>query len=541
MNLNNRKNFLSAFIVIAIGGAIFLWMKSVLPDRLFPEVVNSSSIVMDSLMLEAMNEQIENIPEPVPVQITTDSLAIEEIETPQLKQPAKKINYTPVRLMQVSDVDFTVQHPMDSTGLMVVPLSRKQRGYKGSTYLKSFFQKLKVLEQDSSQTVRIAYYGDSMIDGDLIVQDLRSALQTRFGGRGVGFVSIQSESARSRYSVKHGAYGNWEQHTFMKSVSDSNLYGVNGAVFTAQDSLAGVEFKASGIKNAYRLNSPKLFYGKGNDSARLKFQVDKDTIIKELKLDGKQAVNSIALSSRNLKKLNADFSNATGVPIYGMDFFNEQGITIDGFSNRGNSGLPLDLLKEEMVREFQQELDYDLIVLQFGANVLSTKTQSFGWYARRMKRVVSHLKTLFPETPILIMGTADKGSKIDETIKTDSTVVRLLRSQQQFASETQSGFLSLFHLMGGVNSMPAWRDHKLANADYTHLSPKGSRKMGRLIFAALMDDYTEYLSQNPEIKDEPITTEKDSASVKTDSLLNKPTSTELQEIPRDTLKPKDDE
>ena len=43
--------------------------------------------------------------------------------------------------------------------------------------------------------------------------------------------------------------------------------------------------------------------------------------------------------------------------------------------------------------------------------------------------------------------------------------------------------------------MKAWRDHKFANADFTHLSPKGSRKMGRLIYSELMKGYEEYLAK----------------------------------------------
>lgn len=452
-------------------------------------------------MLVAMEEKITDVQ---PVNETSkaikevDSLSKSEASTPV--SVSNKNNLPPItdsQLIRIADFDFNLSRPLDSSGLRSVPLPRKRYGYKGTTYLNTFFQKLKTLETDSSQTVRIAYYGDSMVDGDLIVQDLRSALQGRFGGRGVGFVPIKSESARSRYSVKHKSGGNWDQRTFMKSITDSLDYGISGAVFHAMDSTANVSFKASGIKHSYRLNSPKLFYGKGNDSSQVSFMTEKDSVFNKLDLDQRKPLNITQISRKDLKELNLDCGNATGVPIYGVDFFNEQGITVDGFSHRGNSGLPLSLLDEELIKEFNKELHYDLIVLQFGANVLSTKTKRFNWYANRMKRVVTHLNMIFPDTPILIMGTADKGTKIGETVKTDSTVVRLLRSQQQFASESQSGFLSLFHLMGGIHSMPAWRDHKLANADFTHLSPKGSRKMGRLIFNALMEDYNEYLRKLP--------------------------------------------
>ena len=40
--------------------------------------------------------------------------------------------------------------------------------------------------------VRIAYFGDSYIEGDILTADLRAYLQQHFGGCGVGFVDIAS-------------------------------------------------------------------------------------------------------------------------------------------------------------------------------------------------------------------------------------------------------------------------------------------------------------------------------------------------------------
>ena len=43
--------------------------------------------------------------------------------------------------------------------------------------------------------VRIAVLGDSYIEGDIITADLRNLLQDRYGGCGVGFVPMASETA----------------------------------------------------------------------------------------------------------------------------------------------------------------------------------------------------------------------------------------------------------------------------------------------------------------------------------------------------------
>ena len=51
----------------------------------------------------------------------------------------------------------------------------------------------KTLERQQKQKkTRIGYFGDSMIEGDLITQDFRSTLQDTFGGIGVGFMPVTS-------------------------------------------------------------------------------------------------------------------------------------------------------------------------------------------------------------------------------------------------------------------------------------------------------------------------------------------------------------
>jgi lysophospholipase L1-like esterase len=525
MQFKDQKQFFSAFLILATGGLLFYVTKPYLPAKLFAESGKGTDIVVDSLMLNAMNtieqdtitakDSLLIIP---PSTTATDSLEDDGIvkDTTKATRPATS-QY--VRLIQVSDFDFNLQRAADSTGNIPVPASIYSDTYKGADYMERFFEKLYQLEQDKEGKVRIAYYGDSMIDGDLIVQDFRSALQSRFGGNGVGFVPIVSESARSRYSVKHYYKGNWHQKNYMKGRADSIPYGVSGAVFFPSDSTASVKYLASGIKNAYRLNSPRLFYGLGNPDAVLQMTQEKDTTATLFKLNGSKNLNKVNLTGNNLKKIDLDFSGAVGTPIYGVDFSDAGGIAVDGFSNRGNSGLPLSLLHTSQMREFDREMGYDLIILQFGANVLSTKTQNFNWYSSKMTRVVNHIKNLFPEADILILGTADKGTKMDDIVKTDTTVVKLLREQQRYAAQTQSGFLSLFHVMGGIHSMPIWTDEKLANNDYTHFSPSGSRKMGRLIYEEMMVGYSAFAkARTQQIKDKEKRVQQQADSLKIDSL-----------------------
>src|SRR5690606_26231579 len=139
------------------------------------------------------------------------------------------------------------------------------------------------------------------------------------------------------------------------------------------------------------------------------------------------------------------------------------------------SGLPISLLDVDLINAFDKELNYNLIVLHFGANVLSSGKTKYDWYGKAMIKIVQHVKKCFPNAAVLIISTADKASKIKGEMQTDPAVEHLLKAQRNYAIQAESGFINLFKLMGGEGSMTKWVEEKpvLANKDYTHFNAKG--------------------------------------------------------------------
>ena len=68
------------------------------------------------------------------------------------------------------------------------------------------------------QDVRIAFLGDSYIEGDILTQDLRDELQRTFGGRGVGFVPCAIPFEIYRTSVRRSVSG-WTAYSLMNTGS----------------------------------------------------------------------------------------------------------------------------------------------------------------------------------------------------------------------------------------------------------------------------------------------------------------------------------
>ena len=478
--MNTSKYFFQSLAVVVVSTLSFLAFKTFLPKKLFSEdIASSKNIVVDSLLLEAIAEDGDLKSEDTLTNITIDY-----------------------------KITNGVKFPTDTF-----------EDYTGNQYLVTFFEKLFQLETKKEGNVRIAYFGDSMTDGDLIVKDFRTYLQEKFGGQGVGFVNITSESASSRSSVTHEFSGNWKTQSYLKVKRPSRAFGVNGHVFFANDTanVAWVKYKATKTKFASELPRPTLFYGSSSNKEGKVFFVAGDTIVK--KLTPNNTLNTLTLSEGSLKNLKVNFKKADSIPIYGFNFDDGKGVHVDNFSNRGNSGLPLGSFDINTMRAFHAKLDYDLIVLQYGANVLNYGTLDYTWYEKRMTKVVNHLKECFPGVAILIVSTADKSTKYDLEMKTDSAVVPLNRAQKKYAIKSEASFVNMYTLMGGDGSMVKWVEEvpSKANKDYTHFNHIGAKEAANLIFTQLNQGYETYKALRKKKKPAaPI--KKDSAIIKNDSV-----------------------
>ncbi len=440
----DKKYFYQTFILLVFSGLVFLIIKSTFPKSIFEtKQVDTKFVVQDSLMLKAIEEAEKKIPE----------------------KPKKD----------------TVVKPKPKP---VVPIST-------SNELVNFYKALYQLKSGKTKNVRIAYFGDSMNDGDLIVQDFRMFFQKEFGGKGVGLVNIYSKSQATRGSVHHKTSRNWKYSTFLKRLN-KDVLGISGYTAYASDTISKkpkwVSYTGSYTPQKSMLYNPTLYYGK-TDSLPAFIRIDGS--IDSIQLKGKRLLNKLRLSSKTLKKLKI-FFNTYNTPLYGVNFDNHKGIHIDNFSMRGNSGLPLSLLRNNLMHQFNKDFGYDLIILQFGTNVISNRKTDFVWYKKAMTRVVNHLKKAFPKADILVLSVADKSRKYDTEMKTDSAVYRLIKQQRAYATETNSGYISLYSLMGGENSMLTWVENGLANKDYTHYNSKGSKKIARLLYDKLMKGFKKF-------------------------------------------------
>ena len=482
----NKPYFFQSFAIVVISIAALMVFKQFLPKKIFTETsANTKNVVIDSLLLEA-------------------------VEKDGTKTEKDTLSNTKIKFEQTNGVTFP---PEDF------------EHYKGFQHLIAFYEKLLQLETKREGNVRIAYFGDSMTDGDMIVKDFRASLQERFGGEGVGFVNITSESAPSRTTLNHQFSSNWKTQSYLNVKRPKSPFGINGHVFFVKKDTVNpvwVRYKALNLKHVTQLYNPTLFYGKsGNHQGRVSVLTGNDTIYK--KLNPVNLVNTLQVAQGSMKSLKATFIAADSIPFYGFNFDDGRGVHVDNFSNRGNSGLPISTFNTDVMKAFNGTLGYDLIVLHYGTNVLNYGSYNYTWYEKRMAKVVNHLRECFPGVAILIVSTADKSTKYDMEMKTDSAVVPLTVAQKRYAVQTNSAYVNLYTLMGGDGSMVKWVEEypAQANKDYTHFNFRGSKKISDLIYNQIDEGYIKYKKLRG-VKAAP---PKPVAVKKKDSVVHKPDST----------------
>ncbi|PSL48811.1 lysophospholipase L1-like esterase [Chitinophaga niastensis] len=357
--------------------------------------------------------------------------------------------------------------------------------------MKHFLAVLKELKEGKRRKVRIAYFGDSMIEGDLITGDLRDSLQSFFGGAGVGFVPVTSVVASFRTTITHTFSTDWKDYHYKNAPPASVTLGLSGHTFLPGGN-SWVKYSPVKKPRLDKFREVSVLYGPATAET---ININD----KAYTLSGSQPVNRLDLEQDTAQpSLMLRYAGNTAMPFYGVCFESGNGVYVDNYSFRGISGVELGHLSADMVRRMQQERPYDLVVMHYGANVLfRPELTDYSWYQRPMKKVMDSLRQDLPATSFLIIGTADKSYRKTDKYITAPGVGALLKVQHELAADHGTAYWNLFAAMGGEGSMVKWveGDTVLANKDYTHFNRQGAARVGALLYKAIMNEYR--LAQQP--------------------------------------------
>ena len=346
--------------------------------------------------------------------------------------------------------------------------------------------RLHQLKKTGKGKIRIAYFGDSMIEGDLMTQTLRELLQNQFGGDGVGFVPITSQVAHFRKTVTAAYSGGWQDDNF-KEGKNKKLYLSGHSFHTDND---WVTLTDQTIHHPDMPVEKSLLCGAyGNEVA---INVNQNRFL----IHPKAPVNRIVLSNDARKTVALGVATPQ-LPVYGISFESENGVFVDNFSFRGISGIELARMDSAFLRAIATSNPYDLIVFQYGVNLLfRPKDKQFGWYADIMKPVVRKFTNCFAPAEVVLVSTADRAFRQAGEYKTAIGVDSLVKTQALIAEATGTRFYNQFASMGGTNSIVAWAKAKppMANQDYVHPNFRGAEVLAQRFYDALIREYEKYVN-----------------------------------------------
>jgi hypothetical protein len=357
--------------------------------------------------------------------------------------------------------------------------------------MKFFFNALKNLKNN---IVRIAHYGDSGNEGDAITADIRKILQNQFGGKGVGYLSITSQDVDFRFTTKQTFSDNWKTVSVLTANPQNLPLGINGFVAIPQGS-SWVRYETTNWDPQLKyFSTAKLFYSNAiNSSIRYSINGSSDQNI-NLKTGADIKELDIPAQGGNATNIKITSTLANQAYFYGVSLESGNGVYVDNIAWRGNTGIGFREIPEASLRQFAKLMNHKLIILMFGNNEATFTALDNTWYSNQMIKIINKLKTIFPESSILMITVGDKDTKDRNKFVTDPNIIRILNVQKDIAAKTGIAYWNLFEAMGGNNSMDLWvhSSPPLAMMDYTHASSIGASHIGQMIANAIINAYKNY-------------------------------------------------
>lgn len=328
--------------------------------------------------------------------------------------------------------------------------------------------------------VRIGFMGDSFIEGDLLTCDFRELMQSRYGGGGVGFVPITSQVAGFRQTVGH-KFGKWKQSSIVNN--KGNGFTISAFNYTpSEDSY--VEYKgSSNKKHLDRFGRSRLvFVSKGrsvvratvNGEEEFLFNTDPMDDLQEIRLDG------------DIHTIRYQVNDVEGFTAYGVFLENATGICVDNFSVRGNPGTVMGRINPTLSSQFGKLSPYDLIILQYGLNVVSSQVTDYSTYRKQMTAVVNHIKRCFPGVAVLVMSVGDRATRSNGAFVTMPGIRAMVGTQEEVAKECGVLFWNTYDAMRAEGGMGTFVKNGWAAKDYTHISARGGKKIATALYDAII-------------------------------------------------------
>ena len=354
------------------------------------------------------------------------------------------------------------------------------------------------MEGATDHLVRVVHYGDSQIELDRISQDLREALQERFGGSGTGLFPALGNVPSA--SISKAASGSFTQYTMYGDSTTQraghNRYGILAQVVQLTGS-GTLTLRGSKNKNAREgvktFESVSVLYGKGENLV-VKAASGTDKPEPEVQ-KGENGVTLVTWRfSQPVEKATLTFQG--NAELYGIGADGNAGVAVDNVPLRGCSGTIFTRISKPLMADSFALTDTRLIILQFGGNMMPMirGAKQIEPYQEQIAKQIAYFHEVAPQAKILFIGPSDMGKSVNGRVVTWPHLPELVDSLKATALRNDAAYWDLYRMMGGENSMAQWVRHNppYAGPDYIHFTPAGAQKVGDALSRSFLTYYDFY-------------------------------------------------
>ena len=326
--------------------------------------------------------------------------------------------------------------------------------------------------------VRIAVLGDSFIEGDILTADLREKLQQAYGGGGAGFAPMASPLTVFRRTIKTQSKG-WTAYNIMqRKAAPQNLRGhffVSGWVCQPSE---GASTRWENTDYRQQLDSctaARVFFISPGDS-RIELTLN-DSLRREFEVEGAAAVRQVTVTAPHIRSLAFKVNSGTeGFIGYGA-VFEADGVVVDNYSVRSNNGQAMFWTNPSVNAQVNDLAGYDLVILQYGLNIMQTVVHNYTNYARQIEKMVVYVQQCFPTAAVLVLGVSDRSVKTDAGFEPMDAIPYMLDYQRGAAENTGAAFWPTCDAMRSLGGMEQFVANGWAGKDYTHINYAGGRRV----------------------------------------------------------------
>jgi hypothetical protein len=180
--------------------------------------------------------------------------------------------------------------------------------------------------------------------------------------------------------------------------------------------------------------------------------------------------------------------------LYGITLDGARGVAVDNLPLRGSSGLDVARMDTVLMGQMFRMMDVEMLIVQFGANIVPHVVDNYDYYARRFVRELHLLKALKRGITVVVISVNDISQNTPHGYRSYPNVTKIRDAQKKAAFEVGCVFWDLYEAMGGENSMPGWALAKppLAQKDFVHFTIGGAKIVAELFCRAWEMEYQKY-------------------------------------------------